>query len=295
MGRKKANAPGGKAAAGDADEDTETKTVPSLPAASTDLAALAGNAFETAQLIRAFADPTVAAQVSSNPLLSQLWRHVTAANQATVQPPGIHVDVQELAEHFGLDERITKRLDDEIKKRPDTMEEDLQSLYDILETARSPAGLLAVKIKEMQEGTFITLSRIDPDIKEFKDKFELDDQAVRRLVEAKVIRKATWEQDKVFLHTHLETSNRPAARIMMMLGKLRSGEPLGEPDKRIAPGSYADRMERQRSREKRRNEEERGRDRDRDRRDRSRDRDRRDRDRRDRRNDSRDRSRDRRR
>lgn len=277
MGRKKRGA-------GEGGDEGAPDLAAFAAAAEADAANPLGNALgalNTASMLRAFADPVVAAQVSSNPLLSQLWRHVTAASTSTAAP-GVHVDVQELADHFGLDERITKRLDDEMKNRPDSFEGDIAALYDILETARSPAGLLSVKIKEMQDGTFIGLPKMDPDIKDFKKKYELDDQAVRRLAEAKAIRKVTWHTDVELLHRHLETSNKPSARIMMMLGKLRSCEPLGDPETRIAPGSYLDRMQRQAEREK---AERRDRDRDRRRsrsRDRDRDRDGRDRDGRDR-------------
>merc|ERR1712048_779503 len=123
-----------------------------------------------------------------------------------------------------------------MKKRKDTFEGDLAAIWDILETARSPAGLLSVKIKEMQSGTFIGCPALDPDIKDFKKKYDLDDQAARKLAEAKAYRSDTWATDCALLHKHLETSNKPSARVMMMLSKLRSKEPLPEPDARVAPG-----------------------------------------------------------
>merc|ERR1711963_20503 len=161
-----------------------------------------------------------------------------------------------------------------MKTRVDTFDGDLVVLWDILETARNPAGLLSVKIKEMQEGSFIGQPKMDKDIKEFQRKYRLDDQATRKLAEALQNRPQT-RKDIELIHRHLETSNKPSARVMMMLGKLRSGEPIGEPDKRIAPGSYLDRMEQERERKEReRRGSTRGRSRDRDRR-RSRSRDRR--------------------
>eukprot|EP00927_Polykrikos_kofoidii_P083539 TRINITY_DN8577_c0_g1_i1.p1 TRINITY_DN8577_c0_g1~~TRINITY_DN8577_c0_g1_i1.p1 ORF type:complete len:292 (+),score=55.42 TRINITY_DN8577_c0_g1_i1:77-952(+) len=196
-------------------------------------------------------NPNLASQIAANPLLAaQLLQHAQAAS-APIHTSGINPDVQELADHFGLDERITKRLDDEMKNRTDTFEGDLIALWDILETARVPAGLLSVKIKEMQDGTFIGEPKMDKDIKEFKKKYNLDDQATRKLAEVLQNRSATRKDDIDLIHRHLETSNKPSARIMMMLGKLRSGEPLGEPDKRIAPGSYLDRMEREKERKDR--------------------------------------------
>merc|ERR1712066_1046825 len=72
-----------------------------------------------------------------------------------------------------------------------------------------------------------------------------DEEATRKLTEVLVKRNETREQDLEMLHRHLETSNRPSARVMTMLSKLRSGEPLPEADRRIAPGSYLDKMQKQ--------------------------------------------------
>jgi len=218
------------------------------------------------------ADPGYAAQIAANPFLANP-AYVQAAAIASSSIQGIDPDVQELADHFGLDERITKQLDNEMKNRQDTFEGDLLALWDILEHARSPPGLLSVKIKEMQAGTFVGQPTIDKDIKEFQRMYKLDDQATRKLAEVLHNRKETREQDIELMHRHLETSNKPSARVMMMLGKLRSGEPLPEPDKRIAPGSYLDRKEREKEREKEEARNGRGRSRDRRRSGRSRSRD----------------------
>merc|ERR1712228_625948 len=67
----------------------------------------------------------------------------------------------------------------------------------------------------------------------------------RKLTEVLVKRIDTREQDLEMLHRHLETSNRPSARVMTMLSKLRSGEPLPEADRRVAPGSFLDREKKQ--------------------------------------------------
>merc|ERR1712039_503545 len=154
-----------------------------------------------------------------------------------------------------------------MKKREETFDGDMTALWDILETARVPAGLLSVKIKEMQEETFIGQPKMDKDIKDMKKMYKLDDQATRKLAEVLQNREATRKEDIELIHRHLETSNKPSARVMMMLGKLRSGEPLGEPDKRIAPGSYLDRVEQEKEKNKRKKEEDRKRGRSKDRRD----------------------------
>eukprot|EP00929_Paragymnodinium_shiwhaense_P102646 TRINITY_DN6585_c0_g1_i1.p1 TRINITY_DN6585_c0_g1~~TRINITY_DN6585_c0_g1_i1.p1 ORF type:complete len:318 (+),score=64.03 TRINITY_DN6585_c0_g1_i1:156-1109(+) len=224
--------------------------MPQLMPANPALAPTPANVQQLAALMEA--NPQLAVQIVQNPLLAgQLLRHAQAVNQTTQQ---INGEVQELADHFGLDERITRQLDTELRKRENTFAGDVQALYEILETARNPPGLLAVKIREMQEGTFIGEPVMDKNIKEFKKLYDLDEQAVRKLAEILPKRVATKEQDIDLLHRHLETSNKPSARIMMMLSQLRSGEKLPEPDKRIAPGSYLDRKqkeEREKDRERR--------------------------------------------
>ncbi|CAK0889535.1 unnamed protein product, partial [Prorocentrum cordatum] len=210
------------------------------------------------------ANPALALQVAANPLLaSRMLQHAQAFTHTPVQT--INPDVQDLADHFGLDERITKQLNDEMVKRKDTHDGDMHALWDILETARVPAGLLSVKIKEMQNGVFVGQPKIDKDVKEMQKMYNLDDQATRKLAEVLHGRAATRKDDVEQLHRHLETSNKPSSRVMMMLGKLRSGESLGEPDKRVAPGSWLDRQEREKEREKERRDKDRDRGRSRDR------------------------------
>merc|ERR1712190_267873 len=83
--------------------------------------------------------------------------------------------------------------------------------------------------------------------------YKLDDQATRKLAEWIQNRTETREADIDCLHRHLETSNKPSARVMMMIGKLKSTDimaPLPEPDKRIAPGSYLDLIAKDKERKK---------------------------------------------
>lgn len=213
------------------------------------------------------ANPAVAYQIQQNPLLAaSLLQHARAAASMISTGPSIDPDVQDLADHYGLDERITKQLDEEMKKRPVTFEGDLLALWDILKDARSPAGLLQVKIGEMQANTFIGQPTMDKDVKELQRKYKLDDQATRKLAEVLQRRSETREQDVELMHRHLETSNKPSARVMMILGKLKPDEPLPEADKRIAPGSYLDKLEREKERSKEdKDRRHSGRDRDRDR------------------------------
>mmetsp|Transcript_10455 Transcript_10455/g.29076 ORF Transcript_10455/g.29076 Transcript_10455/m.29076 type:complete len:284 (-) Transcript_10455:150-1001(-) len=190
-------------------------------------------------------DPSMARVFAHNPLLAgQLAQQALtqAIQQAAVKPPGSGFlpEVDELAEHFGLDERITKRLDDEMRKRTESLDGDIAALWDVLEAARNPAGLLAVKIQEMQDGIFVGKAKLDKDLAELVKKFKLDDTAAMKLAGVLMARKDRRKEDLEQLDRRLETSNKPSAMVMMLLPKLRSGEPVGEPDRAPAPGSYAD-------------------------------------------------------
>merc|ERR1740123_692987 len=65
-------------------------------------------------------------------------------------------DIQELCDRFSLDDRLQGRLADAMSKRENTFSEDIRSLGEILAGARNPPGLLSVKLREMEDGTFVT-------------------------------------------------------------------------------------------------------------------------------------------
>lgn len=148
-------------------------------------------------------------------------------------------EVTELAEHFNLDERITKDLDVEMKKRKSTYDDDMKALWDILEGARNPAGLLRVKIREMEEHTFRG-GALTPDreIEEMAAKYKLDAQATAKLSEV-LAKREDRNRDLRQLSKHLELSNKPSALAMLMLRDLRAGKSILDPEFPAAVGSYA--------------------------------------------------------
>jgi len=187
----------------------------------------------------------------------------------------IDPDIQEMCDNFHIEDKHARRLHNIMKNRQNTFAEDLERVWDVLERAREPAGLLTVKMREMEEGTFIGKQRPDEKLKAMSKKFKLDDQAESKLADILVRyepeKKAAYFQE---IEKHLEVSNRPSAMVMMLLKKLGAGEPLGRIG-HAAPGSYLDKKERERkdkkdkdrsrSRKKRSRSKSRSRDRDRDR------------------------------
>merc|ERR1719478_1760035 len=72
-------------------------------------------------------------------------------------------DVQELGDYFSIEDRWVVRLNETMRKRKGTKESDLAKLYEVLERARSPTGLLTVKIGEMESGQFVGKIKHDKD------------------------------------------------------------------------------------------------------------------------------------
>jgi len=194
----------------------------------------------------------------------------------------IDPDCEELCEHFNIEDRICRRLSDVMRTRQDTFAADMAKLWEVLESARVPAGLLMVKIKEMEDGVFVGKAPLDPELKALVKRFKLDEQAKAKLADVLARRPDTRKDDIKQVEKHLATSSRPSAMTMMLLGKFKDGERLPDPDPKWEPvaawssgdrhGDRDRRGDRDRSRGDRRGrsrdrdrERERGRDRGRDR------------------------------
>eukprot|EP00928_Gymnodinium_smaydae_P067122 TRINITY_DN50062_c0_g1_i1.p1 TRINITY_DN50062_c0_g1~~TRINITY_DN50062_c0_g1_i1.p1 ORF type:complete len:373 (-),score=91.42 TRINITY_DN50062_c0_g1_i1:95-1126(-) len=149
-------------------------------------------------------------------------------------------EVIEFQKHFKLDDRIIKDLDVQLKKRK-TVEDDIKDLYAIIEEARNPAGLLRVKIKEMEEGIFRGAATPDKDVEDLAHKFKLDANASAKLAEV-LARRPDRKRDLRQLTKHLELSNKTSSLVMIMLKDLRAGLPIKDPEYPAAVGSYRHKM-----------------------------------------------------
>merc|ERR1719162_56287 len=107
----------------------------------------------------------------------------------------IDADVQELGDYFSIEDRWIVRLHETMQKRRDTKEQDMAKLYEVLERARSPTGLLTVKIGEMECGQFVGKIKPDKDVERLARKFKLDTYVTSRLTEVVVRRRATKDKD----------------------------------------------------------------------------------------------------
>jgi len=166
------------------------------------------------------------------------------APQATEkEKPSIHhddddaidPDLRELGDYFNIEERWVVRLNEAMKKRQDTKAVDIEKLYEVLEKARSPTGLLTVQIGKMECGQFVGKIKPDKDVERLARKFKLDDPVTSRLTELKVWRKRNGEEDRATkdlerIEFHLRFAKRPNALCTLLVGKLLECEMDELPD-----------------------------------------------------------------
>jgi len=73
-----------------------------------------------------------------------------------LQEEWMNNEVREFAKKFNIDDALKKRLVNALSKRFNTFKEDLSTLRDLLRSARHPPGMLSLKLREMESGTFIS-------------------------------------------------------------------------------------------------------------------------------------------
>lgn len=139
-------------------------------------------------------------------------------------------DVRKLGEHFNIEDRWILRLDELMRRRRDTKEQDLAKLYEVLEQARSPTGLLVAKLGEMECGQFVGKVKPDRNIERIAIKYKLDARVISRLTELRVRRKKTAAEDLNRLEQHMSLCKRPSATATLLIGKLLEGELRQVPD-----------------------------------------------------------------
>lgn len=141
-------------------------------------------------------------------------------------------EIQEFASEFGiLDVSLVQRFNDimiEIRHR--TWEQDLERMRELLQDAHTPASILALKVRDMENGKFVGKAKCGPKVKEMAKRFGLDRGASTKLEEAMAMREAmgkNTDKDLEHLSSHLEASNKPSALVSMKLADLRKGLNVG--------------------------------------------------------------------
>ncbi|CAE7895316.1 osm1 [Symbiodinium microadriaticum] len=142
--------------------------------------------------------------------------------EKTVEPPPDPIDsrVRDICRHFGIEEKICEKLNKAMKTRED-FDEDMQVLWHIMERGaqnnKKAVDVMLVKIRELNNGTFIGKDLLDPEIKDFASKYNLDDQLLHRLIKTMKKRKHHKSQDLKDMDERIGNAKHPSGLLVRML------------------------------------------------------------------------------
>merc|ERR1719171_737202 len=170
---------------------------------------------------------------------SQSGFHFSARPGVDVPMLDLTPDVKALVEHYGIQDHQASRLMNALNKREATMKEDVNALWDILAEARNPGGLLSVKLKELEDGTFTGRRRgggggggggggsnvnLPPEVKELCDHFDIEDRLRGRLGKCLEDRGPdTREDDMAVLWDALGMARAPAGLLVSKMKSMEDG------------------------------------------------------------------------
>jgi len=152
----------------------------------------------------------------------------------------IDPDVADLCDHYEIEDRIMLKLNEAMRARQDTFGRDIEKLWEELSSARSPAGLLMAKIRQMHEGTFVGKVEPPKEVLRVIEKYRLDEDARTKLVDFICKRPDTAKNDLYEIERRLENSGRPSAVVMTMIVKLHRGEKLPEIQRTASHRDYGE-------------------------------------------------------
>mmetsp|Transcript_63648 Transcript_63648/g.103116 ORF Transcript_63648/g.103116 Transcript_63648/m.103116 type:complete len:229 (+) Transcript_63648:3-689(+) len=128
--------------------------------------------------------------------------------------------VRDICRHYNIEEKIMDKLNKAMKTRED-FDEDMQVLWHIMEKGarnnKKPLDVMLVKIRELTNNTFVGKDLLDPDIKHFESKHNLDDQLLLRLVRTMKKRGSKMKQDLVDMDERIGNAKHPSGLLVRML------------------------------------------------------------------------------
>merc|ERR1740130_1615364 len=158
---------------------------------------------------------------------------------------GMDAEVKDLQEKYQLQDRHALLLNDNLKLRNNTFEEDLWHMDEILgrcNNAAQRADLLNMNVRWMVEGKFCGAYSPNPAVIKAAKKFNLDPPASCKLAHALESREDA-ETDINRINKHLERSNKPSSLVMMFLKTLKEGGNIDENYRAVAVGSWLHKQE----------------------------------------------------
>lgn len=129
----------------------------------------------------------------------------------------IHPEVMALCRDYRVEDRLMRKLNLILQRRPETFADDIRTLREKLKLPRAEIGVLML---QLERGSFVNQSSVGEDILKLVDKYGLDSRAKERLVESMSQRKATRAQDMAAIDERLVDAERPSGLLMKLLQSL---------------------------------------------------------------------------
>jgi len=156
-------------------------------------------------------------------------------------------EVKEFQEKYGLQDRHAYLLNDQLKNRNNTYEDDMWHLDEIMSrcnNAAQRADLLSMNVRWMAEGKFCGAYSPNPAVQKAAKKFKLDPPAACKLAHGLESRE-DGDSDIEKINKHLERSNKPSSLVMMFLKTLKAGGTIDDKYRPVAVGSWLHKQEQQ--------------------------------------------------
>lgn len=139
-------------------------------------------------------------------------------------------EVKKLCDHFQIEADCAAKLDEVVRRRPDTKESDLAQLYDILDDVGSPTCLLELKIGDMESGEFVGKVLEDREAMALSLNYGLNEEATQKLYELASCRATKKGEDLVRMELLLEHTTDPSGTAARFAGQVLKNEIEALPD-----------------------------------------------------------------
>merc|ERR1719296_746372 len=107
-----------------------------------------------------------------------------------------------------------KKLHTVMMRRPESFDEDIETLRRRLSEPKADVGVL---ITQLDRGLFVSLGSMPHDMVQLVKKYNLDDRACQRLAESLMRREETMKEDLEELDVRLGSAERPSGLLMTLL------------------------------------------------------------------------------